>query len=189
MPSSRSVNHPFLRIRPRVCVIEAGNMNQDASPMSSVNRPSSKNSHCQPDQPAMPRICRIPAASREPTTLHVLRTVQNHDSRIGSSLALYQYVMYSTVSGMKPPIKRPRRQRTAKYPARFFKPAWAADMIDQQQMMKGIQISGPSFLEISPEGSSADKNDTRKMVCPVLKSFVSIPSSTSMSSVMADPID
>lgn len=121
---------------------------------------------------------------------------------MGSSFVLYQYVMYTTcvesasrsilffplkltVSGMNPPINRPRRQRQAKYPALLVKAACEAEMIDHPVMMKGMKISAPSFFEIRPEGSSAARNDSRKMVCPVLKSFVVIPSSGNMSSEMA----
>lgn len=146
------------------------------------------NSHCQPDQPCIPLICKIPAARREPRILQVLKTVQNHDRRIGSSVFLYQYVMYSTVSGMNPPISSPRRQRQAKYPARLVRPAWAADTKDQAVMMKGIHLSGPIFLDIRPDGSSAARKERRKIVWPVLKSFVSKPSSVNRSSEIAGSV-
>jgi hypothetical protein len=133
----------------------------------------------------MPLICRIPAARREPRMLQVLRTVQNHDRRIGSSVFLYQYVMYSTVSGINPPMSSPSKQRQAKYPALLVRPACAADTKDQAVMMKGIHLSGPIFLEIKPDGNSAARKESRKIVCPVLKSFVSMPSSVKRSSEIA----
>lgn len=117
--------------------------------------------------------------------LQVLRTVQNHDRRMGSSVFLYQYVIYKTVSGMKPPISSPSRQRHAKYPALLVSPAWAAETKDHAVMMKGIHLSGPIFLEIRPDGSSAARKESRKIVWPVLKSFVSMPSSVNRSSEIA----
>jgi hypothetical protein len=51
--------------------------------------------------------------------------------------------------------------------------------------MKGIHLSGPIFFEIKPEGNSAARKDSRNMVWPVLKSFVSIPSSVKRSSEIA----
>lgn len=45
-------------------------------------------SHLQPDHPAIPRIWRTPAASKDPTMLTVLRAVQNQASLSGSSFDL-----------------------------------------------------------------------------------------------------
>lgn len=107
--SSRSVKYPLPRPRPRVCVIEGGMRIQEAIPISRVKRPSRRKSlprasaavqrwrdrsyHCHPDHPAIPLICRMPAATNDPKMLHTLRTVQNHESRMGNSLDLYQYVI------------------------------------------------------------------------------------------------
>ena len=54
--------------------------------------------YCQPLQPLMPRICRIPAANKDPTMLQKLNAVQNHASRVGSSFDLKKYVSHSTIS-------------------------------------------------------------------------------------------
>jgi hypothetical protein len=45
-------------------------------------------SHRQPPHPKTPRICRMPAARREPTMLLVLSAVQKKASLMGSSLDL-----------------------------------------------------------------------------------------------------
>lgn len=86
---------------------------------------------------------------------------------------------------MNPPMSNPKRQRQAKYPALLVRPAWAADTKDQAVMMNGIHLSGPIFLEIRPEGSSAARKESRKIVWPVLKSLVSMPSSVRRSSEIA----
>ena len=52
-------------------------------------------------------------------------------------------------------------------------------------MMKGIHMSGPTFFDISPDGSSAAKKHNRNIVWPVLKSLVVIPSSGNIESEMA----
>jgi hypothetical protein len=86
MDSSRSLNQPSLpRNQLRVWQGPGGMRPHEKIPMTSVIRPSIKKSHCQPDQPLMPLICRMPAARKEPTMLTVLRAVQNQASRIGSS--------------------------------------------------------------------------------------------------------
>jgi hypothetical protein len=93
--------------------------------------------------------------------------------------------MYNTVSGINPPMSSPSRNRHAKYPDLFVRPAWAADTRDHAVMMNGIHLSGPIFLEIRPDGSSAARKERRKIVWPVLKSFVSMPNSVRRSSEIA----
>lgn len=63
--TSLSVNQPLGRNHVLVCTAEAGIMKKEARPMDRVIRPSTKNIHCQPAQPLMPRMRRRPKAMRE----------------------------------------------------------------------------------------------------------------------------
>lgn len=89
MSSSRSLNHPSLpRSSPLVWQGPGGMRNHEKTPTMKVTMASRRNSHRQPPQPRMPRICSIPAASRDPTMLQVLRAVQKKASLTGSSFDL-----------------------------------------------------------------------------------------------------
>ena len=50
--------------------------------------------------------------------------------------------------------------------------------MDQPHMMNGIQTSAPSFLEIRPLGSSADRKETRKICLGQLHLAWYCPSNT-----------
>lgn len=112
--------------------------------------------------------------------LHVLSAVQNHAKRSGSSPDLKKYVSQRTMSlqlalvklcqnfrrttyGINPPISKPSRHRIVKYCAFVCKAHCDALTIDHAQIMVGIHRSAPSFLLMRPLGSSAKRNDERKI--------------------------
>jgi hypothetical protein len=46
--------------------MDAGIMPHESNPITVVMLPSMRKSHCQPDQPWRPLICRTPAAMKDP---------------------------------------------------------------------------------------------------------------------------
>lgn len=60
---------------------------------------------------------------------------------------------------MKPPSIRPSSARVKKNVLRPVKRDWQDATIDQHIIWIGIQLSGPSFLDIICDGSSAHRKE------------------------------
>lgn len=88
MTSSRSVYQGFRQRGPLVDTGEVGRYRNATTAMRQVSRPSSRKSQNQPGLPPMPRISRIPAASRADMTLAMFRVDQKAASRRDSSFDL-----------------------------------------------------------------------------------------------------
>lgn len=70
------------------------------------------------------------------------------------------------MSGMKPPMSRPRSALIAKNPALLDRKACEPAVMDHPTINIGIHLSAPSFLLMSPLGSSAARKEARKIVWP-----------------------
>src|SRR5689334_18431999 len=88
MTSSRSVYQPLGQSTFLVDVGDAGKYKNEAKAIMTVRRPSSKNSQNHPGFPPMPRISRIPAASRAEMTRATLSVDQKAARRMESSFDL-----------------------------------------------------------------------------------------------------
>lgn len=87
--SSCSVNQPFFpRNHDAVWHGPAGISPHERIPMMAVTDPSIMKRYRHPESPPIPRICKIAAARSDPKMFEVLKAVQNHDNRMGSSFDL-----------------------------------------------------------------------------------------------------